>query len=128
MALAGSRLDFGSRRAACATRYYPHASRISAVLGHSHCVHTDWFGMYHVVGGDRRQPVRQQRVTGDRRTATRDRFAPMDRSHRSHAPVFRYSLICHGGYWNREYNRLTVYGNGVRGIKLIEIDIFGPYH
>lgn len=104
MAFAGPCLDPGSGHTAGTVRYHPFTAAFGAVLGHSHCFHTGWSGMYHVVGSDRRQPVRRRRSFGRGRTVARHRISPVDRARRQHATVLRHRSLRHGGYWHREYH------------------------
>jgi len=110
MAHARPRLDPRSGHSAGATRHRPFAPAAGSVLSHSHRVHTGRLGMYHVVGGDRRQPVRRRDCPYGGRTTAGHRIPSVDRTCRPHAPVLRHRPVRHGRHWHREYLHLPRFG------------------
>lgn len=103
MAHAHPRLDPRPGRSTGATRHCPFAPAAGSVLSHSYRVYTGRLGMYHVVGGDRRQFVRRRECTDGGCATAGHRVPSVDRSRRAHAPVLRHRPVRHGGHRHREY-------------------------
>jgi len=110
MAHARPRLDPRPGHSAGATWHRPFAPAAGPVLSHSHRIYTGWLGMYHVVGGNRRQPVRRRECPDGGRTTAGHRIPSVDRPSRPHASVLRHCPVCHGRHRHREYLHLPRFG------------------
>lgn len=108
MAVLDPHLDLRAGLTAPPARHHTHASAVGPVLGHSHDVHTRRPGVQHGVGGDRRQPVRQQRSHGRGRRATRHHVSSLDRACHPHAALLRHGHLRHGGHRHRQYLHITL--------------------